>query len=179
MIAERLRDFQHDALGFQVGLVRIGVGHLEFADDAADRIILRPGILIGRVFLVVIDIEQMIGDEAGMKREAQEAALVLIVRFRMAVFDVEKFLRVAAVGIFFEDENFSGLIDEEHPARTVRRFAHPDGAFVRQLGKDRLELDGRQRLRAGGRGKKSGGGGGEREKQFFHGRKQWRTAAVW
>ena len=62
-----------------------------------------------------------------MKRDAHQA--VFILKIRMAVLDVQKFLRVAAVGIFFDDEDFAGLTNDKKPARTVRRLAHPHRAL--------------------------------------------------
>src|ERR1017187_4677879 len=141
VVAERLRHFQHDALGFQIGLVRLICGDGEFADDAANGIILRLRVLAGGILLIVINVKQFVRLEARMKRDAQQAAFVFTARFRIAAFDVEKFLRVAAVGTFFDDKNFAGLIHDKQPARTVRRFAHPDRALVREPGKNGLKFD--------------------------------------
>ena len=110
-----------------------------------------------------------------MKGEAQQAAFIFAAGLRVAGFDVEKFLRVAAVGTFFDDENFPGLIDHEHPARTVRRLGHPDRAFVGQLGENRLERDWRQRLRTGGEGEAQQAGG---EKLFMRGKTVCRRRRV-
>jgi hypothetical protein len=84
-----------------------------------------------------------------MKREAQQAAFIFAAGFGIAGFDVEKFPRVAAVTAFPEDQDFSGLIDDEQPARAVRRFGHPNGTLVGKLGKNGLERDFRERLRVG------------------------------
>ncbi len=153
VIAERLLHFQQNALGCQIGQIRVGGGDLEFADDTAEGKILRLGVLVRRIFLVVINVEQMVRCKAGMKGDAQQAAFVFAAGLRIAVFDVEKFLRVAAVRAFFDNQNFPRLIDDEHPARTVRRLAHPDRAFIGELGKNRLECDLGQRLRLGGKPK--------------------------
>ena len=53
VVLERLRHFQHDALGFQVGRIGVGGGNLEFADDAAAGIELR-----------VINVKQPVGSES-------------------------------------------------------------------------------------------------------------------
>ncbi len=101
-------------------------------------------MLIRRIFLVVINVEQTVGLEAGMKRNAHQA--VLIVEIRMTVLDVEKLFRVAAIRTFFDDDDFPGLADEEKPARTVRRFAHPDRTVEPQCRKRRAQFNLGQRL---------------------------------
>src|ERR1017187_983803 len=101
VVAERLWHFEHDALGFQIRLVRVGGGNFEFADDAAERKIQRLRVLVSGVFLVVIDVEKLVGLEAGMERNAQKA--VFIVEIRLAILDVEKLLRVATVRTFLDD----------------------------------------------------------------------------
>ena len=147
VVAKRLRDLQQDAFGFQVGGIGIVGGHLEFTDDAAEREVQRLQILAGWILLVVINVKQSVGLETGMERQAQQSALVL--KIRMAVGDVEKGFRVAAVGTLFDHDDASRLIHDEQPARIVRRFGHPYGAFALQLGQHRLEPDWRQRRRAG------------------------------
>lgn len=101
-------------------------------------------MLIWGVFLVVINIKQTVRFETRMKRDAHQA--VFILKIRMAVLDVQKFLRVAAVRIFFENEDFSGLTDGKEPSRTVRRFAHPNQTVNLQVCKNLSKLDFRQRL---------------------------------
>ena len=71
MVAERLLDLEHDALGFVVGEVGIVGGDLEFADDAADGKVQRLGTLISGILLFVLDVEQLVRGTAGMKGEAQ------------------------------------------------------------------------------------------------------------
>ena len=60
--------------------------------------------LLRRVRLVVINVKQAVGLETGMKRQAQQA--VFVVKIRMAVFDVQKLLRVTAIRAFFNTRIF-------------------------------------------------------------------------
>src|ERR1043165_4475139 len=61
VVAVRLRDFQENALGREVGFVGIGGRDLEFADDAA-----------ARVLLIVINVKQPVRFELWVKRKAQQ-----------------------------------------------------------------------------------------------------------
>src|SRR5664279_1070222 len=100
-----------------------------------------------------------------MKRKAQQAAFVFAAGLRVAVFDVKKNLRAAAVGTFFDDENFPRLIDDEKSSRMVRRLGQPDRTFILKFGKNRFKRDLGERL-----GGTEGGGKQERggNKDFFH-----------
>src|SRR6202167_5087837 len=71
----------------------------------------------------------------------------------MPIFDVQKFLRVAAIRTFFDDENFPGLTNDEKPPRTIRRFAHPHRAVNLQIWENLFEFNLRKRLRRRDAGK--------------------------
>ena len=53
---------------------------------------------------------------------------------------------VAAVRIFFENEDFPGLADGKEATRTVRGFTHPNQTVYLQIGINLSKLDFRQRL---------------------------------
>ena len=110
-----------------------------------------------------------------MEGEAQEAAFVFAAGLGVAGFDVEKLLRVAAVRTFLDDENFSGLINDEEASAAVRRFGHPDGTFVLQFGQHGLEDDWRQCLRGDGERKAEQDGG---QKVFHVGEDVMKSRAV-
>src|SRR5450432_3090397 len=112
-------------------------------------------MLVRIVLLVVIDVKQSVGLEARMKGDAHQAFLVAAV-IRFTILDVQKFLRVAAVGTFFHDKNCPGLRDDKETSRTVRRLRHPDRSINLQIRKKWFEFDFRQRLREGDRGKNQG-----------------------
>ena len=152
MVAERLRDFEHDALGFQIRFVRVRSGDLEFTDDRANGKIQWLGILVARIALVVIDVKQFVRREARMKSQAQETTFIFVVGFGLAVFDVKKFFRVAAVRTFFDDENFTRLIDDEEALGAIGSLTHPDRTFVLEFGEDVGELDFWKVLRGANRG---------------------------
>ena len=114
VIPKWLRHFKKNALGSHVRLVGVAGGHLKFADDAAVWKVQRLRMLVRAVFLVVINVKQAVGLEPGMKRDAQQA--VFIVKIGMAVFDVQKLLRVTAVRAFFDDENSSSLVNDKKAA---------------------------------------------------------------
>jgi len=106
-----------------------------------------------------------------MERNAQEAAFIFAASFRVAVFDVEKFLGVAAVRPFLDDENFAGLIHNEKAVAAIGRFAHPHGTLVREFGQNLFEADGRERLGIGSESKAEQHGG----QKIFHAEKDVRS----
>ena len=137
VIAEGLRDFHQDALRREVGEIGVVGRSAELADDTA------PGIL-----LVVIDIEQTIGFESRMKREAEQA--FLIVSMRLARHNVQELLWLFAGRAFRDNEDAPVLFDDKEPAGSIGGFGHPNGALKGQFRKDRSQFDLWKGLRHGG-----------------------------
>src|ERR1051326_3149752 len=127
VVPVRLRHFQKNPFGREIGLVRIGLGKVDLAQNAA----------FGRL-LTVVKIQQAIALELRVKGKGQQTFFILDVR--PSGSEIEEGFGIFGAGVAREDEDFSVLLDDNESFGVIRDLLHPERAIKSEVRKSGCEL---------------------------------------